>query len=793
MNLKCIFTALALCASVAAGARSVESLDFDWEFCRQDTAGAVWEAVSLPHDFLISQPWVTPGPDELPDLDNPMANVRSRLSARAFKEPTTGWYRKWFTPDSSLRGQRLLIDVGGIMLTGDLWVNGRHVGKTDYGYLGFESDVTDLLNFDRPNEIVVKAETGKPDNSRWYTGGGLYRDVRLVATDPQLYFGRHPLRVETTPMADGRWQIALGAEIAARNRPDSLLVGVRILSPDGKEVYSATRRLRNNRRQKLREFEVDTLALDRPQLWDCEHPNLYTLEMTLLRPDGTVSDSVATRFGVRSVEFGPDFGFRLNGRKVLLKGIANHHTLGALGAAAYPRAIEKRLRLLKEYGFNHVRTSHNPYSEDFLNMCDSLGLLVVDELYDKWSPKFAGGRVDWMQLWPNDIPEWVKRDRNHPSVVMWSLGNELQMMSDLPFNDWGVTAYNLQKTLLHRYDKKRPVTVAMHPRGRGEFTDSVPAPLALATDIASYNYRYLYFPGDSRRFTWLTFYQSEANTSAMGPNFFGMDLDKVVGLAYWGMIDYLGESNGWPAKGWTNGVFDISLRPKPIAYFLKSFFMPDEPEVRIGVIESGENTEWNGVNVGTEKLTSHWNRKPGSVVSLWTFTNADSVELRLNGRSLGQRINDTSDPAHRNRILWDSIPYSPGILEAIAYKGGREVKRHAVSTTGALKRLTATADNPGWKADGMDLCHIDVSGIDSKGRIVPSASLPLTFSVEGDAEIAGVINGDMTSEELTTGNTRRLFMGEASVILRAGRTPGPVTLTVSAPGMKPVRLKLATK
>lgn len=325
--------------------------------------------------------------------------------------------------------------------------------------------------------------------------------------------------------------------------------------------------------------------------------------MTLYDNEGNIADQIKEPFGVRTIEIIPQKGLLVNGKKVLLKGYANHHTLGALGAAAYPRAIEKRLKLMKEFGMNHIRTSHNPYSEDFLKLCDKYGILVVDELYDKWLTQYAGGRVDWESLWQKDVPEWVKRDRNHPSVVMWSLGNELQQYSNLPFNDWGVTAYKLQKELLHRYDDTRLTTVAMHPRYRNLETDSIPADLAIETEVNSYNYRYMYFPGDSKRYPEKTFYQSEASVAAMGPNFYEMDLDKVIGLAYWGAIDYLGESMGWPIKGWNQGVFDLSLQPKPDAYFVKSMFT-DEPTVHIGVIEkSGGNIQWNGINVSAGKLS----------------------------------------------------------------------------------------------------------------------------------------------------------------------------------------------
>lgn len=487
---------------------------------------------------------------------------------------------------------------------------------------------------------------------------------------------------------------------------------------------------------------------------------------------------------------------KLNGKKVLLKGIANHHTLGATGASAYPRAMEKRLDLLKEFGFNHVRTSHNPYSKSFMDLCDEKGILVVDEIYDKWTKQFAGGRTEWEDQWQHTVPEWIRRDRNHPSVVVWSLGNELQLIPDYPGNDWGVTPYRLQKTLLNRYDKTRPVTVAMHPRGRNEHTDSLPAPLVLETDIAAYNYRYMYFPGDSKRFPWMMFYQSEANTSNMGPNYFEMDLDKVLGLAYWGMIDYFGESNGWPAKGWVNGVFDVSLEPKPIAFFLKSFFLPDDPLVRIAIVDDEKSTLWNDVQVGTKTMSSHWNRKEGSTVDLYTYTNGDEVELFINGKSQGRRPNNTANAKERNRIFWKGVPYSKGNIEARAYRKGesKPIAVHHVETTGQGVKLAATPDNADWKADGTDLQHVKIEALDSKGRRDPGASQEITFAVEGPAEIVGVINGDMTSNELTVGDTRKLFGGTCTVILRAGEQPGAVTLTANGgKGLKPVKVKLNTK
>ena len=773
-----------------AQGRERESLNFGWEF-RFDGAQES-QRVNLPHDFQISQPWVAPEKGESADNSDIAANVKSRLSARGFKEMGIGWYTKTITPKEEWRKRRVLLDFEGIMLVGDVYLNDELVGSTDYGYLGFEIDITKKLKWGAPNVIKVKANTQKPENSRWYTGGGLYRDVNLIVTDAQQYFTRHPLYITTPVVGRDHATVRIQAELACYLKVSGLKVGTRILNQKGEEVYSQVKDIPFNRGQKVAEHLIDSVSLSNPQLWSPSEPHLYTAEITMYRPDGTVADKVSQRFGVRSIEYSPQFGLKVNGEKTILKGIANHHTLGALGAAAYPRAIAKRLELLKEFGFNHVRTSHNPYSTQFLDLCDSLGILVVDELYDKWLTQYAGGRTEWVNLWQHDVPEFIRRDRNHPCVVMWSLGNELQTYWSLPYADWGVTPYRLQRELLHRYDTTRPVTVAMHPRGRNQQTDSLPAPLVLETDIASYNYRYMYFPGDSRRFPHLMFYQSEANTAMMGPNYYEMDLDKVIGLAYWGMIDYLGESNGWPAKGWSQGIFDISLEPKPIAWFLRSIFKPEEPIVHIGIIDSDDNTVWNDVKVGTQRMSENWNRPAGCKLSLYTYTNADEVELLVNGKSLGIKTNDRKNPKTRNKIKWDNISYQAGNLEAVARSAGKIVARHKIETTGEATALAAQPDNSTWRADGMDLQHVRVCAVDKKGRLVAAAGHPLRFTVEGPAEIVGVINGDITSNELTVGDTRQLYRGIATVILRSQQSAGKVSLTVTADGLKTKTIAMKT-
>ncbi len=797
-----IFSLLWLCATmVLAQSRTSELWNFGWRFHAGEVENAAsptlddsqWRNVDLPHDFQIEQPWVAPSADEQADTSDPGANRKSRLSARGFKEMGVGWYRKTFTPADSLRGRRILLDFEGIMLVGDVYLNGELVGGTNYGYLGFQVDVTKRLKWGEQNVVAVRADTRGVNNSRWYTGGGLYRDVHLVTTDARQFFTRHPLQILTPQVSSEKAVVTVQAEctVPFDSKTKKLDFAVRILDKEGKVVSDVLCHPVYRARQKTNEYLIDSITLAQPHLWSCEDPYLYTCEVRLLRPDGTVADIATSRFGIRTLEYSPQFGLKLNGRKVLLKGIANHHTLGALGAAAYPRAIEKRIQLLKQFGFNHIRTSHNPYSESLLDLCDEYGILVVDELYDKWLKQYCGGRVAWEELWQHDVPEWVKRDRNHPSVVMWSLGNELQTYWEQAYADWGVTPYRLQRTLLRRYDQTRPVTVAMHPRGRSLETDSLPAPLALETDIAAYNYRYMYFPGDGRRFPHMIFYQSEANNAMMGPNWFEMDLDRVLGLAYWGMIDYLGESQGWPTKGWNLGVFDIALEPKPNAWFLRSYFS-DEPLVHIGVFETARLEEWNGERQGGARLTHNWNQPAGSRLTLHTYTNCDEVELLLNGRSLGTKQNNKHDPKQRNKVVWTDVPYAEGTVVAIGRNGGREVCRHQLEATGQAVRLSLEADNAAWRADGLDLQHIRVWAVDSKGRRVYDATHDVHFSVTGPASLVALSSGNHDSDELNVTDHRRLYQGSALCILRASREPGSVVLTATADGLKSATLKMKT-
>ena len=777
--------------------RVSQLFNFDWKFRAGDLKEAQlvtydddnWRVLDLPHDFQIEQTW-----DE------------SAGGARGFKAMGTGWYRKHFKANPAWKGKRILLDFEGIMLVGDVWVNGRKVGSTDYGYLGFETDITDLLKYDEDNVVAVWASTGKKDGSRWYTGGGLFRDVHLVIKNP-IAIARHGVFVSTPKITEQRAEVSVQVELEGiRNKSLDIEINARILAPDGKPVAGTRGKAPQKSKLQTVEVSLPIVTVDSPELWSCEAPNLYTAEVSLVQ-DGKVIDCVTETFGIRTLEFSPDFGFKLNGKKLFLKGISNHHDLGAVGVAAFDRAIERQFQLMKRFGYNHIRSSHNPYSESFLKLADKYGILVVDELIDKWSDNsYWGGRVPFTQLWYQMIPEWIKRDRNHPSVILWSLGNELQTREDLagfPTGDWGVTTYRIFDVLVKRYDKTRKTTVAMFPARAGaigknepEFNTKVyPPELATVTEVSSFNYRYLNYAQYLEKCPHMTVYQSEATTNELAAPFFGMDHDKMVGLAYWGAIEYWGESNGWPKKGWNFSFFNHCLEPYPQAYLIKSAFC-EEPLVHIGVMDNGkEAIEWNDIMVGSLSLASHWNWATGSMQNLYTYTNADEVELLVNGKSMGIRKNDRTDITRRNIIYWENIPYGKGgNIIAVARNNGKEVARHKLETTGKATALKMVVENPkDWKADGMDLQYVKVYAVDNKGRVVLDTKDGVTFKVSGAARLIAVDNGDHFTDELFTGNTKKLHKGFIMAILRSDRSGGEVVITASSKGLKDAVKKLVTK
>ena len=778
----------ALYAGMAMAATEVSNFNFDWKFKlgtvqgaeKVDFDDAAWTPVDLPHDFQINMPW-----------------AEKSSSSRGFKEMGEGWYRKTFTADPAWKGQRVRLDFEGIIAWGDVWVNGVKAGGATAGYLGFEIDVTKLLRYDRPNVVAVWSTTGENGISRWYTGGGIYRDVHLMV-GPDKGFARHGVFVTTPKVFVDEAEVAIQVDLEGfKGDTNEVCVTAVVKSPEG-TVLGETKGSVCRSNLNHPELKLPVLRVSKPKLWSCETPFLYTAEVKILYL-GKELDRRTQRFGIRRVEFSPEFGLKLNGVKTTFRGVANHHDLGALGAAAFRRGIVRYVRTLKRFGFNAIRTSHNPYSSNFMDVCDEEGVLVVDEFSDKWS--FASGscmcsRKPFPEMWYHLLPEWVRRDRNHPCVILWSFGNELQCWdttSGFQTDDWGVTTYKLMNVFQKRYDPTRLSTVAQYPAAENaiHWRDpenqglSKPSPLLCATEIASQNYmpeKYAHFkelhPG-------LILFQSEASTSGLLGPALKMDEAKTVGYAYWGAVEYWGESDKWPKKGWNYSWISHALQPFPQAWLLKSYQTPNDSVAKIGVEVGPEVKEiWNDMVVGQKKVLSLWNFAEGTILKrIYVYSNAEEVELIVNGVSAGVRKPMKTRDWEHNVAHWDKIAYGKGgSIEAVARTGGKEVARDRIVTAGRPVTIEIECENASdWAADGMDLEFVNVYAKDAAGNRVPTAMDEVSFEVSGAATLYATDDGDHSTAQVFNVSKRKMHHGFAQAILRAARTPGKVALRVSSP------------
>ena len=771
-------------------------LNFDWRFQLGNPEGAEskefndseWRVLDLPHDFQFEQPW-----DE------------NAGGARGWKGQCEGWYRKTFRAEKAWQGLQVLLDFEGMMYYGDVYVNGKKVASSEYGYLGFETDISKHLHYGADNTVAVYTNSGKPKASRWYTGAGLFRNVWLRLQNP-THIARHGIYVKSD-VQPGSASVQITVDVdgfphGSGPQPKTL-VRATVKDRDGNALGTSQAEMATLTKHRHDELRLPDITLKSPTLWDIGNPYLYNVEVEVF-VDSMLVDRQTERFGVRSIEYSPEFGFKLNGKKVFLKGIANHHDLGALGAASFDDAIRRQFAQMKRFGFNALRCSHNPYAPSLTRIADEMGILIVDELIDKWSDdEYWGGRKPFMQIWPELIQEWITRDRNCPSVVLWSLGNELQIRdnwSGYKTNDWGITTYRIFDQMVKRYDRTRPTTVAMFPARAGaireekEFkTYMAPPELACATEVSSFNYQWDCYPKYFEHKPDMILFQSEAVTNQMQAPFYGMDQQRTVGLAYWGAIEYWGESNKWPKKGWNYSFFRHTLWPNPQAWLIKGAFVPEEPVVRIGVMTGSESVSWNAIDVGQKTYTEFWNCPEGSKQQVTTFTNCDEVELVLNGKSLGRQQSDKSDPFKRGLIKWNNVVYEPGNLVAIAYNNGKEVVRHRIETAGKAVRLViepeALSDgkSANCKSPGMSLRYLTIRAVDKHGNTVPSFDEALTISVEGTgATLLSLDNGDHYTSDLfgPSITTKKMYMGQMQVILRSTRQGGTVALRASSPSLK---------
>ena len=766
-----------------APGRDVVPFNSAWSFRwgKERAAKDGWKTIDLPHDAQFEQPWGGTGSS----------------GARGFKPMGEMWYRKTFRVEDwgvPVAGRRVFVEFGGAMCVADAYVNGVKVAESDYGYLPMVGEITDVLRQGRDNVIEVWCSTGRKEGSRWYTGAGLYREAKIVVA-PQVAISRGGVFVKSKVEGDDA-KVNVSVELdgfQGKGRKERLDVVVAVKDAEGAEVAAATARApwSKNVRQ---EVALPEMTISSAKLWDIASPNLYTTEVRLVY-NGKEIDRQNVRFGVRTIEVDYAYGFRLNGRKVFLKSISGHHDLGPLGAAAYRRAIRRQFETMKAFGFNAIRCSHNPYSEDFYELADELGLLVVDELIDKWSDKsYWFGRQPFTTIWPQLVTEWMRRDRNHPSIIAWSFGNELQMRNDLcgyaGLNDWGVTMYRVIRALSQRWDDTRPTTVAMFPSREGAvyrndpgYMDDPHAPeLALVTDFAALNYQYNVYDSYVKNAPGLNIFQSEAVVKDLQMPYLAMDREHTIGCSWWGAIEYWGESNGWPKKGWNYSFFSHTMEPKPAAWLIKSV-ISNEPVVRVAVeTGSGESEDWNDVKVGMVSEASEWEGRAGEKKSVRVYTNQPEVELFLNGRSLGVKKNDAKEIGGVNIVTW-RVSFEPGELKAVA-----GAQSHAVRTAGEAVAMTAEVESDDYKADGQDLIYVRCRAVDENGAQVRSWQKNVKFSCAGAAKFLCCDNGDHYTDELFTEDVTAKDAKDGFIlaVFRCGGEPGEAVITISPDGLPEV-------
>lgn len=754
-----------------------------WKFILGDPSGASapdysddgWRTVDLPHDWSI---------EGRPDADNPSGNDGGYY-------PTgIGWYRKTFyLPEKETTAVTTLY-FEGVYMGATVFVNGREVGTRPYGYSSFYYDVTPYLQKGK-NTIAVRVDNSRQKNCRWYTGSGIYRNVKLIRT-PRLHFEPWGLGVSTTDV-DGKTMV--GVDVAVRNDNDHAVTFTLRCAVKDRDVEVAVKEVRITLDAAETRVIKRQIPLTEPKLWTVDAPNTYRLECQIRQDDGQAGDIMAETFGVRTITYSPEKGLMLNGRPIDLNGGCVHHDNGCLGAASYRDAEWRKVRLMKEAGFNAVRTSHNVPSESFLDACDSLGLLVIDEAFDGW--REAKTTYDYSTLfdawWTKDVEAMVMRDRNHPSIFCWSIGNEIMERKK---HEAVLTAYALAGHV-RRLDPTRPVTSAL---ASWDADWEIYDPLAAAHDIVGYNYMMHKGPSDHERVPSRVMMQTESYPNDAFVNWSRVnDYPYIIGDFVWTAIDYLGESgigrfyyegesegehyerNQYPWHGAYCGDVDLTGWRKPISHY-REILYNDNLTLYMGVREPNgyygdvRLTKWS---VWPTWESWNWPGHEGKDVEVEVYSRYPSVRLYLNGKLIGEK---PTTRAEEYKAVF-TLPYSPGTLRAVGIDGGQEREAKVIETAGKPARIRLTADREDIPADGQSLAYVTVEITDKRGRVVPTADNMLEFEVEGDGVLLATCSADLKDGEAYVLPRRKAWKGRALAVIKSGRHPGKLRLTVKGKGL----------
>ncbi len=788
--------------SFAQSPRNRADFDQSWRFNLGDVQGGEsqnlndgsWRQLNLPHDWSIEGKF---------SQDNPATPDGGALPGGI------GWYRKTFTVPATSKGKNVYIDFDGVYQKSTVWINGHQLGYRPNGYISFEYDLTPYLNFGGKNTIAVKVDNSVQPNSRWYSGSGIYRNVWLVTTN-KIAIDHWGTFVTTPEVSENAAKIKLQVAIKVAAKTSSVIAKTIIYDEAGKAVSTARAEIA------LKEYHPDNVInaacsfnIKNPNLWSVDHPYLYRA-VTSLTSAGKLVDEYTTQFGIRYFNFDADKGFSLNGKSLKILGVCDHHDLGSLGAAVNYRALERQLQMLKEMGCNGIRTSHNPPAPELLELADKLGFIVMDEAFDCW--EWGKVKYDYhlfFKEWhKRDLEDQILRDRNHPSVIIWSVGNEIPQQGD-------TSALRIAPELaaiVHSLDTTRPITTA---NDRPDTSNKIIKSGAI--DLVGYNYHEFNYAGFHERYPGRKFIATETTSGLETRGFYQMPSDSIMrwptardyrtkakmnddntvsaydnvsppwgstheetwkvmkkydflsGMFIWTGWDYMGEPTpyGWPSRSSYFGIIDLAGFPKDVYYMYQS--------------------EWTNKTV--LHILPHWNWQPGQTVDVWAYYNhADEVELFLNGKSLGTK-KKAGDDLH---VMW-RIKYEPGTIKVVSRKHGKVVLTDERHTAGPPAKIVLSVDRKLIKADGKDLAFVTVKVLDKDGNLVPKADNLVKFKLSGAGTITSTDNGSETDHDSFQTHNRHAFNGLALAILKSSDKAGKIRLTATSAGLNGAAIVVETK
>ena len=826
-RLKHILIFLFALYAASLSAREVINFNKSWRFCLNieadknpadpDFDDSGWRTLDLPHDWAIEGDF---------DEHNPSGTGGGALPGGI------GWYRKSFTVSKKDKGNIISIEFDGVYMNSSVYLNGHLLGTRPYGYISFSYNLNPYINWDSENVIAVKVDNSDQPNSRWYSGCGIYRDVRIVKLNP-IHIPQWGTAVISDINPDGTATVKVNCEIVKpydNTTPrETVKIGQTVFDADNNIVAKTEPSRQIVLSTAYTQERTDTLQINNPVLWDLERPYLYTVTTDIYDKDGKkLLDSYSTVFGIRSIEFKADSGFFLNGEHVRINGVCLHHDLGCLGAAVNERAIERQLQILKAMGCNGIRCSHNPPSPQLLDLCDRMGFLVMDEAFDMWHRrKTERDYARFFETWANlDLSDLVKRDRNHPSIVIWSIGNEVQeqwsdaradtlsdqLLETLSSREDYIVDYSKEDVenvnsfitrnlveIIKQYDPTRPVTAGCNEPSPGNHLFR-----SGAIDVIGYNYHNQNVPSVPRLFPGKPFIITESVSALMTRGFYEMPSDKMMTRPVRWDRPYFNETfscsaydnvaTPWGSHHEENLIF---LNSQPFVagqYIWTGFDYIGEPtpygwparSSYFGIVDLAGfpkdiyylyQSEWTDTPV--LHLFPHWNWTPGEQIDMWCYyNNADEVELFINGKSQGVRSKD----AEHLHVVWN-VAFEPGTVKVVARKDGVETASQEVHTAGEPAQIRLTPDRSTIKSDGTDLSFVTVEILDKDGNLCPNADNLVQFEIDGKGFIAGVDNGSPISLERFKDNKRKAFYGKCLVVIQNNGKKGKIKLKATSEGL----------